>query len=243
MKTRTIITLVSAALLMLSCKPKVPIWEVSAKLENGIFSWSNDIVEYSVYVQDPANDGRPKCGISAKVRNQEGNLIELASDSLLGYGASAPVGTSGIYLPDRPCSTAEVLMRTPDQITVHLAYDIWKIDEAEITLDKQITLTAGSPVMKVIDCWNGPFEKLNVAIGMPSSQVYSRLTSDHTVLFSDSNGTTSILSMPESNGNVHQIAGYLMLRHEVASGEALYYYAGVSADGPDKFLDMMDNLN
>lgn len=243
MKAGNIITLIAAALIAVSCKPKVPVWEVNATLEDGIFTWSNDVVSYSVFVQDPRNDGKPVCGISAKVNDSEGHEISLASGQDLGYGASAPMGISGFYLPDRPCKTAEVVMRTPDQIIIHLGYDVWKIDEAEITLDKQITLTAGSAVMKVIDYYNGPFEKLNIAVGISEDKALSKMVNDHSMICADSNGYTTLVAMPESSSKAESRNGYLLMQHEVTAGEPLYYYIGVSGTGPDSFLDILDTFN
>lgn len=243
MKTRTLLTLAAAALLAVSCKPKSPVWEVSSTLEDGVFSWGNDVVKYSVYVQDPLNDGRPTCGISAEVKGSQGEKILLESNSLLGYGASAPAGTSGFYLPDRPCRTAEVLMRSPEQIIIHLGYDSWMVDEAEITLDKQITLTAGSPIMKVIDCWNGPFEKLNVAIGLPSANMYSTLTDEHLMICSFDSCRSALMLMPESDSRPQSVSDHLLLKRAVAPGESLYYYVGVTASNPDQFMEFIESFN
>jgi len=243
MKRIATIAIAAAALLAVSCKPKSPAWEVNATLQDGVFTWSNDIVSYSVNVQDPLSQGRPTCGISAKVKDQEGNMHTLESDQFLGYGASAPVGISGFYLPERPCRNAEVIRRTPDQIIIHLAYDGWQIDEAQITLDKQITLSVGSPIMKVIDYYNGPFEKLNVAIGLPAENIFSQTSTGSSIISSDANGITTILSMPQADSKPIESAGHMLLRHEVSGGEALYYYVGISADGPDLFLEEIDNLN
>ncbi|MBQ0007049.1 MAG: DUF4861 family protein [Alistipes sp.] len=85
----------------------------------------------------------------------------------LGAGASAPFIADTLRMPATNYRSWEILEQTPDKVVFVLHYPEWKAAGATISLDKKITVTAGTYFCRVDDTYTftGP-ETITVAAGI-----------------------------------------------------------------------------
>ena len=199
--------------------------------------WGNSMIEFRTDMdsKDKRND-LPTFQAAVRI---DGKLVNLKEDNTaLGYGASAPQGTSGLYASPKGCSMAEVLVSTPQQTDMHLHYDDWNVLDAAITLDKQVTIYKDSPIMKVIDYYNGDFDILNIAAGIPIGYKgsVSEIDNGYAVKYIDN--ITAIIIMPDVEHRItDRGSGNVFLKKEVTVNQPLYYYVGISDKGADYLID------
>ena len=199
--------------------------------------WGNSMVEFRTDMdsKDKRND---LTAFQAAIRIN-GKLVNLKEDNTaLGYGASAPQGTSGLYAPQKGCSMAEVLISTPQQTDIRLHYDNWNVIDATVSLDKQIIIYKDSPIMKVMDYYNGEFEILNIAAGMPIGYngTVSEIENGYAVKYIDN--ITAIIIMPDAEHRItDRGTGNVFLKKEVTPNQPLCYYIGISDKGVDYLVD------
>ena len=199
--------------------------------------WGNSMVEFRTDMdsKDKRND-LPAFQAAVRI---DGKLVNLKEDNTaLGYGASAPQGTSGLYASPKGCSMAEILSNTPQQTDIRLHYDNWDVLDAAISLDKQITIYKDSPIIKVIDYYNGQFDILNIAAGIPVGYKgsVSEIENGYAVKYIDS--ITAIIIMPDVEHRItDRGSGNVFLKKEVTANQPLYYYIGISDKGADYLID------
>ena len=206
-------------------------------------SWMNGSVMFQT---DMDSKGRKEDnpGFKAYLKCEDGKTVRMPSDSYsLGYGASFPMGTSGMYAPDNGYSQVETLLETDDRVIIHLHHDPWTIFDEPITLDKQITLFSDSPVMAVIDYYTGAFDLLNVAAVLTTAGVgtVKELEKGFSIDYPD--GITAIIIMPamEQKG-VDEPDSRVFVSKGITRNEPLHYYVGISDKGLDYLLDELDKI-
>ena len=219
------------------CTPRT---EFGMKVRRNEVAWNNGLLEFRTDMDSKGKrDDNP--AFRAYVRNKEGKTIQMPADTEgLGYGASCPMGTSGLYKPGNGISGAEILLQTQERLIIHLRYDNWEILDAPISLDKQITLFHDSPIMAVIDYYAGDFELLNVAAGLTTADTGKIREIDNGYAVEYPDGITGIIVMPEADEKTNsRMTGNVMLRKGVGQEQVLRYYAGLSGQGLDYLLDKL----
>ena len=210
---------------------------------NGKASWMNGIVRFSADMKSngPDNDNP---AFDAYVRYQDGKTIHMPIDVYgLGYGASCPMGISGLYKPDYGFESAEILSRTDDRIVIHLHHKPWTVVGSRVSFDKQITLFSDSPIMSVIDYYTGQFELLNVAAGMTTAMVATVEPIENGYVINYPYGITGIIVMPGLEQKFHdEILHNVILKKSVTRDEPLRYYVGLSDKGKVFLLDEIDKI-
>lgn len=199
--------------------------------------WGNSMIEFRTDMdsKDKRND---LTTFQAAVRIN-GKLVNLKEDNTaLGYGASAPQGTSGLYASPKGCSMTEILVETPQQTDIRLHYDNWYVIDAAVSLDKQIIIYKDNPIMKVMDFYDGEFDILNIAAGMPIGYkgTVSEIENGYAVKYIDS--ITAIIIMPDVEHKItDRGSGNVFLKKEVTANQPLCYYIGISDKGVDYLVD------
>lgn len=215
------------------------------KLDNkdGQFSWMNGIIRFSVDL-DSEQDKEDNPAFEAYVKCQDGKTIHMPIDVYnLGYGASCPMGMTGLYKPEKGFQYADILDKTKEKFVIHLHHKSWDILEARITLDKQITLYTGSPIMSVIDYYTGPFELLNVAAGLSTARNGSVKKTDNGYVIEYPNGITGIIVMPNAEQLTVDVDGRsVFLKKSVTSDQPLRYYVGLSDKGESFLLEELAKI-
>ena len=204
--------------------------------------WKNSLVKFRTDMDHKENGG--DVAFDAFVTLSDGKTVSMPSDTVaLGYGASSPIGDMGFYKPGKGAGMAEILSLTEQEMVLHLHYDSWRIYDAAVTLDKQITLKSNSPVMKVIDYYTGEFDFLNVAAGLTLANAGTAHEIDNGFSVSYPSGITAIIVMPDADERlVRDSLGTVLVRKAVRSDEPLRYYIGLSDKGESYLLEQLDNL-
>lgn len=213
------------------------------KVSKNLISWTNGSVRFEAE-KKTSGKRNPNPAFQLYIRDQHGKEIQMPFDTYaLGYGASCPMGNSGLYKPEHGISNAEILIQTPDQMVIHLEYDPWIIVDQSITLNKQITLFRDSPIMKVIDYYDGIFELLNIAAGLSSASTGNIKEIDEGFAIEYPHGVTATIIMPGVEEKTKTDAiGSVFVRKAISSGEPLRYYVGISDKGLDYLLDELDKI-
>ncbi len=205
-------------------------------------SWTNGIIEFRTDMN--SNDKRnDDLGFMALIKSRNGHTIKMPDSYLLGYGASCPMGESGLYKNEHGYSQAEILTQTEDKMVIHLHHDQWELYEVPVSFDKQITLFRDSPIMAVIDYYAGAFELLNVAAGVTTVQdcIVEELENGFAIEYP--NRVTSIIIMPQmEEKSFNEIRGSVFVTKEVTPDEPLRYYVGLSDKGKEFLLEELDKI-
>jgi len=205
-------------------------------------SWSNGIVKF----QTDMNSGGKRSdnpGFMAYLKCENGRTIQMPGTDNLGYGASCPMGTSGLYKNKDGYSKAEVMMQTNDKMMIHLYHEPWELYDVPIFFDKQITLFRDSPIMAVIDYYTGAFELLNVAAGINTSgtDMVTELEKGYAIEYP--NGVTAIIIMPLLEEKIfNEEIGSVFVSKGITSDEPLRYYVGLSDKGKEYLLEELDKI-
>lgn len=209
------------------------------RIRNNKVSWMNGVIGFQTDLKsDSGKQDNP--AFRAYLKCENGRTKELPGSDVLGYGASSPMGLSGIYKDNNGYSLAEVLARTDDRMIIHLHHEPWDIHDEAVSFDKQITLFRGSPVMEVIDYYNGLFELLNVAAGALCADADVTWTDDkYVITYPD--GLTAILYMPDQENNT-MLYGSALVSKGVTPDEPLRYYVGFSDKGAEYLLEELDKI-
>ena len=217
--------------------------DFSLKVTKDGITWMNGVVRFQTesnkQIQHKHN---PAFRAYAKLQN--GHTVALPDDTYaLGFGASCPMGTSGLYKPENGFSQAEILIQTDQKLVIHLHHDPWIIIDQSVTLDKQITLFRNSPIMAVIDYYEGHFDLLNIAAGLTSGNAgkIEELENGYAVKYP--NGITAILIMPMANEKtISKPLGSVFTKKAIESGEPLRYYVGISDKGKEYLLEELTKI-
>ena len=225
------------------CGCSAPGTEFGMKVRRNEVIWNNGLLEFRTGM-DSKGKRDDNTAFRAYVRNQEGKTVQMPADTVgLGYGASCPMGTSGLYKPGKGISGAEILLQTQESIIIHLRYDNWRVLDAPVSLDKQITLFHDSPIMAVIDYYAGEFELLNVAAGLATADNGKVTGIDNGYAVEYPDGITGIIVMPEADEKTHsRMTGNVMLRKGIGQEQILRYYVGLSGQGLDYLLDKLAEI-
>lgn len=209
----------------------------------GKANWTNGIVRFSANMDSKGQD-KDNPAFDAYVKYQDGHTIHMPVDVYgLGYGASCPMGNSGLYKPDQGFESAEILAKTDEKIVVHLHHKSWTVIGARVSFDKQVTLFRDSPIMSVIDYYTGQFELLNVAAGMTTAMVATVEPIDNGYILNYPYGVTGIIVMPGLEQKFHdEILHNVILKKSVTRDEPLRYYVGLSDKGKEFLLDEIDKI-
>jgi hypothetical protein len=206
-------------------------------------SWMNGMIGFTTD-RDSKGKRTDYPGFHASVRCSNGRTIQMPSDKYsLGYGASFPMGTSGIYAPMNGYSNAEILIETQDRMVIHLQHDPMTILNVPVTLDKQITLYKDSPIMAVTDYYTGDFELLNIAAGLSAAHggTVTELDEGYAVEYPD--GVTAIIIMPQLEQKKYkELQGCVFVSKGIGSDEPLYYYVGISDKGLEHLLEEVSKI-
>lgn len=89
----------------------------------------------------------------------------------LGAGASSPLVAGQIIYPATNYRSSEILSQSPDRVSFVLHYPAWDVDGHQVTLDRKITVEAGTYFCMAEDTYNGDFEALTVAAGIFTHEV------------------------------------------------------------------------
>ena len=200
--------------------------------------WGNGTIEFRTDMDSKGKrDDNP--AFEAYVKYEDGKTIHMPIDGYsTGYGASFPMGNHGFYMPFQGLAKAEVLSRSDEKLVMHLHYDPWTIFGEPITLDKQITLYRDSPVMSVIDYYEGMFELLNIAAGLTTAFTGTVNEIENGFVIEYPYGITAVIVMPQAQQrDTDDFLGYAVLKKGVSSGEPLRYYVGISDKGADYIIE------
>ena len=211
--------------------------------KDGQVNWMNGTVRFSTRLESEG-DEKDNPAFDAYVKYQDGRTIHMPIDVYnLGYGASCPMGTSGLYKPDKGFAYADILDRTKDRLVIHLHHKSWDILDARITLDKQITLYKDSPIMSVIDYYTGPFELLNVAAGLSTAYVGTVKKTHNGYTIEYPYGITGIIVMPDADQlSEDERGGSVFVKKSVANDQPLRYYVGLSDKGESYLLEELTKI-
>lgn len=238
---KRILLLIITASILSSCSD----WGKGFKIKESdeLVSWSNEILRFETERKSTDNLN-PNPAFQLYTRTQDGKVIRMPADTYsMGYGASCPMGNSGLYKPDQGISKAEILLETTDQIIIHLKYEPWIVVDQPITLDKQVTLFRNSPIMKVIDYYDGMFELLNIAAVMSYANVGTIKELENGYAIEYPFGVTTIIIMPNAQEKFKvDSMGSVFVRKAVSSGEPLRYYVGISDKGVDYLLEELNKI-
>ena len=219
-------------------------------IENGFYfqirkdkvSWSNGTIKFQTDMN--SNDKRhDNLGFTAYLKCENGRTIQMHGTDILGYGASCPMGASGLYKNKDGYSQAEIMVQTDDRMVIHLHHDQWEIYDVPVSFDKQITLFRDSPIMEVIDFYEGAFEMLNVAAGVTTAGkgTVEELGNGYAIEYP--NGATSIIIMPEmEEKNYNEDLSSVFVTKGVVPDEPLRYYVGISDKGKEYLLEELDKI-
>lgn len=211
-------------------------------VRNGKVSWMNGTIGFRT---DMASNGRRQdnLGFNAYIKDRDGRTIPMPGTDVLGYGASSPLGTSGLYKNKDGYSKAELMMQTDDRMIIHLRHDTWELFDTPVSFDKQITLFHDSPIMAVIDYYNGDFDLLNVAAGIKTEgmETLSELEKGYAVTYRDN--VTAIIIMPDlEEKRYNEASGSVFVSKGITADEPLRYYIGLSDRGTDYLLDKLSEI-
>lgn len=212
------------------------------RIRNNRVSWMNSTVMFRT---DMDSKGRrnDNLGFNAYLKLENGRTIQMPGSDILGYGASCPMGSSGLYKNIDGYSKAEVLQKTDDRMVIHLHHDTWELLDEPIYFDKQITLFRDSPVMKVIDYYEGSFDLLNVAAGLTDAGAgkVSEIVKGYAIEYP--NSVTAIIIMPDlEEKKYNDVLGSVFVTKGVTSDEPLRYYIGISDKGVNYLLEELDKI-
>lgn len=235
---KKILTVLLATILLTGCKNNVGDG-FDFRIHRDKVSWMNGVIGFQT---DLSSNGKKQDNLafSAYLKCRDGRTIQMPGTDVLGYGASSPMGKSGIYKDNDGYSQAEVLSLTDNRMVIHLKHEPWNIHDEEVSFDKQITLFRDSPIMEVIDYYNGLFELLNVAAGI----IYTDATAvwmDNKYVMTYPNGLTAILYMPNQDSNATQY-GSALVSKGITPDEPLRYYVGFSDKGAEYLLEELDKI-
>ena len=205
-------------------------------------SWMNGTIGFRT---DMNSNGKRQdnLGFTAYVKCGNGRSIQMPGTDILGYGASSPLGESGLYKNKDGYSKAEIMTQTDDRMVIHLQHDPWEIFDVPVSFDKQITLFRDSPIMEIIDYYEGVFEMLNVAAGVATVQDCMVEVLENGYAIEYPNGVTSIIIMPETEEkNYNECSGSVFVTKGVVSDEPLRYYVGLSDKGKEYLLEELDKI-
>ena len=205
-------------------------------------SWMNGTIGFRT---DMNSNGKRQdnLGFTAYVKCGNGRTIQMPGTDILGYGASSPLGESGLYKNKDGYSKAEIMIETDDRMAIHLHHDQWELYEVPVSFDKQITLYRDSPIMAVIDYYEGPFELLNVAAGVSTAHEGKVEELENGYAIEYPNGITSIIIMPEMEEKTYnETSGSVFVTKNVVPDEPLRYYVGLSDKGKEYLLEELDKI-
>ena len=213
------------------------------KVRNDRVSWMNGTVRFQTDL-DSKGKRQDYTGFQAYLKCDNGRIIQMPADPYsLGYGASFPMGASGMYVPNNGYSQAEILTEDDDRMVIRLHHDPWTLFDEPITLDKQITLFRESPIMAVIDYYSGSFDLLNVAAGLTSAHVGTVKELERGYSIDYPNGITAIIIMPGmEQKRFNEFQGRVFVSKGVTSDEPLHYYIGISDKGKDYLLEELAKI-
>lgn len=213
------------------------------QVRNRTISWMNGTVGFRTGL-DSKGKKVDYPGFEAFIRCSNGRTIQMPADEYsLGYGASFPMGTSGMYAPMNGYSKAELLIGTHDRMVIHLQHEPMTIFNVDISLDKQITLFKDSPIMAVTDFYMGEFELLNIAAELSGAQDGTVRELDKGYAVEYPNGVTAIIIMPELEQKRYKdLQGRVFVSKGIGRGEPLNYYVGISDKGQEYLLDELDKI-
>lgn len=253
-----------AALALAGCKgpqePKVMARFVPERADD--FIWENDYVIYRAYGETLEHDidflTSPGFDIWVK---HPGTLVadRLYKDELenglsyhndrglgkdcykvsktLGGGASSIVVADSLRFPATNYRSWEILEQTPEKVVFVLHYPQWEAAGYEVSLDKKITVEAGTHFCKAEDTYTfrGPEERLFVAAGIIRHDIVAEISEDDRFAIwehaSDQSkepedGMIGLgLVMPDADGAA-LMEGHSVLCKEIASGETVTYWFG-----------------
>ena len=239
---KKILSLLTTALLLIGCSPSKGGFEMK-QIKDEI-SWKNSLIQFRTHT-DLDEEGGHYLGFDASLKKEDGKTIHMPIDAYgPGYGASFPLGTLGLYKPDKGIGTTEILSMTDEKMVIHIGYNQWTVVDVPVVLDKQITLFRDSPIMSVIDYYTGHFDLLNVAAGLTTATEgeVSKIENGFVIEY-PTYGITAVIVMPGAEqASTDETSGYAFVKKAVADNEPLRYYVGLSDKGKEYLLDELTKI-
>ena len=202
---KILLALTAAAAILCSCSPKVTepkvmAREVPERMDDFIFE--NDLICYRIYGKaleketlSPGFDVWVKTPgpLVADQRYEDdlqhgksyhkdwGNGKDCYKVGVsLGAGASVPLIENRFQLPETNWRSSEIVSMTPEKLEFVLHYPQWKGDGEVFTLDKKITVFAGSYFVKVEDTYTfeGEYDEVEICAGIVRHDIESEESGD-----------------------------------------------------------------
>jgi len=187
---KRIIYVFSLALLLVSCAPK-QVDKVMARYvpeRKDDFVWENEKICYRAYgqalesetlspgfdvwakrvdalVADEWYDNNVNKKISYHKDYGQGKDCYKVSKSL-GGGASSPVVNGEFVFPATNYRSYDILKSESEEAQFVLHYPAWDVDGKMVSLDKKITVKAGTHFCEIEDVYSGDFESITIAAGI-----------------------------------------------------------------------------
>lgn len=139
-----------------------------------------------------------------------------ANSSVTGLGGTAPIGTSGFYLPKNRAGI-EIVDWNSERIILHESFPSWLIYDNKVRIDRQLTLYADSCFLEVFDYYYGEFDKLHIAAAVPSGCICGRDT------VAASYDGLSIKVVMEDCLSVRPLPDQIVIDKEVFRNEPVHY--------------------
>lgn len=259
---KRILYITAAVLCIAACAPKEQ--KVMARFvpeRADDFIWENDLVCYRAYGE--ALEGNPTSpgfdiwvktpgglvaderyrmeleeGLSYHIDRGNGKDCYKVAVSL-GGGASAPLVDGRIVYPATNYRSWEILSEKPEEVVFVLHYPAWDVNGVQVSLDKKITVSAGSYFCKAEDVYSGDFDELTIAAGAFTHEVEDTLVTENGFAIWEKASDTSVEPEEEGRigvavflpgaGSVTAITAnqpHLVCTKTVKSGEVMTYYFG-----------------
>ena len=237
---KKILVLLTAAIILAGCADIT----IGLKVTKDEVLWKNNILEFSTPRTAYQGDMNHNPALKVKLTYMDGRNINMPIDQLgLGYGASCPKGTIGLYRPENGIDKAEILDLTENRMVIHIGYKSWNIQDVAVTLDKQITMYKDIPFMSVIDYYTGQFDTLNVVAGLTTAGVgeVKEIKNGYSIKYPY--GVTAVIVMPQSDEKtVDDTFMQVLTGKKVTDNEPLRYYIGISDKGEEYLLEKIANI-
>lgn len=176
----------------------------------------------------------------------------------LGGGASAPYVDGALVFPSHNYSSYEIVTSTPSEVSFILHYPEWEAGGHKISLDKKITVRAGTNFCEVEDIYSGDFQSMEIAAGIIRHNILKQVSGpDYFAIWEDPSdiskeaedghlGLSVIMPGAEKLLLEDGPANHSVLVRTVKPKEPLKYYFGScwskgNAANADEWFEMVNN--
>lgn len=149
----------------------------------------------------------------------------------LGGGASVPVVDGKLAYPATNYRSYEILSSTPKQVVFALHYPAWTVDSLVVSLDKEVTVTAGSRFCRVKDTYSFNTDSLTIAAGIRRHKVAEeQIWPDRFAIWEEASdqsvepedGMIGVALVMEG-GEIGKLGKHMVSCRRICSGESVEY--------------------